>query len=546
MNKFKKTLASGLLVLFTVLGFVACDDDFSTIGDEVIENNNFSTELYVDAKVRAYNKRLNPIQTNGLPVYQLGKNVDPVYGTTFSSLTVQASLIDGSENPEFGDKSQAEEDEDLTDFEENELVTEVWLNIPYFSSSTINDDGETEVEVDSLYGNITQPFTLRVQELTYYLRGTDENGDPQAYFSDEDYSGSLGVTLFEDTAYTIDTDPIEVIEVDASGQIVRDENDEPVIEETLSPRIRVPLDTDFFQQRIINNEGSIDLSNNNVFRASDLFRGIHITAENTDALMLLDFQNATIQIKYVYQKVNTQGNDDPSDDQVEPEKAFFNLSLSSANIINTFNTPTFTQDVTASEENLFLKGGEGSMSVIELFGPDTDGNGIADQLEEIRENGWIINDANLVFYVNNTIQVDDAQDPQRIYLYNMNDNVPLEDYIVDQTVNPSSPSLSKAIHGGILERDENGNALRYKIRLTEHMNNVIRKDSTNVTLGLVSSSDIRVATSGQIKTGTSQKEFIPTVSNMNPFGTVLHGSTLATPEEKRLKLEIFYSIPESN
>ncbi|WP_046743114.1 DUF4270 domain-containing protein [Kordia zhangzhouensis] len=546
MNKFKKTLASGLLVLFTVLGFVACDDDFSTIGDEVIENNNFSTELYVDAKVRAYNKRLNPIQTNGLPVYQLGKNVDPVYGTTFSSLTVQASLIDGSENPEFGDKSQAEEDEDLTDFEENELVTEVWLNIPYFSSSTINDDGETEVEVDSLYGNITQPFTLRVQELTYYLRGTDENGDPQAYFSDEDYSGSLGVTLFEDTAYTIDTDPIEVIEVDASGQIVRDENDEPVIEETLSPRIRVPLDTDFFQQRIINNEGSIDLSNNNVFRASDLFRGIHITAENTDALMLLDFQNATIQIKYVYQKVNTQGNDDPSDDQVEPEKAFFNLSLSSANIINTFNTPTFTQDVTASEENLFLKGGEGSMSVIELFGPDTDGNGIADQLEEIRENGWIINDANLVFYVNNTIQVDNAQDPQRIYLYNMNDNVPLEDYIVDQTVNPSSPSLSKAIHGGILERDENGNALRYKIRLTEHMNNVIRKDSTNVTLGLVSSSDIRVATSGQIKTGTSQKEFIPTVSNMNPFGTVLHGSTLATPEEKRLKLEIFYSIPESN
>lgn len=546
MNKFKKTLASGLLVLFTVLGFVACDDDFSTIGDEVIENNNFSTELYVDAKVRAYNKRLNPIQTNGLPVYQLGKNVDPVYGTTFSSLTVQASLIDGSENPEFGDKSQAEEDEDLTDFEENELVTEVWLNIPYFSSSTINDDGETEVEVDSLYGNITQPFTLRVQELTYYLRGTDENGDPQAYFSDEDYSGSLGVTLFEDTAYTIDTDPIEVIEVDASGQIVRDENDEPVIEETLSPRIRVPLDTDFFQQRIINNEGSIDLSNNNVFRASDLFRGIHITAENTDALMLLDFQNATIQIKYVYQKVNTQGNDDPSDDQVEPEKAFFNLSLSSANIINTFNTPTFTQDVTASEENLFLKGGEGSMSVIELFGPDTDGNGIADQLEEIRENGWIINDANLVFYVNNNIQVDDAQDPQRIYLYNMNDNVPLEDYIVDQTVNPSSPSLSKAIHGGILERDENGNALRYKIRLTEHMNNVIRKDSTNVTLGLVSSSDIRVATSGQIKTGTSQKEFIPTVSNMNPFGTVLHGSTLATPEEKRLKLEIFYSIPESN
>ncbi|KAB8151385.1 DUF4270 family protein [Kordia sp. TARA_039_SRF] len=546
MNKFKKTLVSGLVVLLMVLGFVACDDDFSTVGDEVIENNNFSTDLFVDSQVTAYNKRLGPVQANALPVYQLGKNVDPVYGTTFSELTIQASLITGTENPRFGDKTQEQEDEDLTDFEEDETVTEVWLNIPYFSTNTLNDDGEIEVEVDSIYGNVTQPFNLKVQELTYFLRAFDEDGEPQIYFSNEDFSTRVGETLYENPAYEINLERIDVEETDVNGTAVLDENGNPVIEETLSPRIRVPLDAEFFQERIIDNEGSVKLSNNNVFRAEDLFRGIHITAEGAEALMLLDIQNATIEINYVYQKVNTQGNTDSSDDTIETEKSSFNLSLSSANIINTFNTPTFTQDVTASNDNLFLKGGEGSMSIIELFGPDTDGNGVADQLEEIRENGWLINDANLVFYVNNNEQLTDAVDPQRIYLYNMDDNIPLFDYFIDESVNPVSADLSKAVHGGILERDDDGEALRYKIRVTEHINNLVRKDSTNVKLGLVTSSDIRIITTGEIETATTEEELVPIVSIMNPFGTVLYGSTPAVPEDKRLKLEIFYTTPETN
>jgi hypothetical protein len=546
MNRFKKTLTGVSAVLLIALGFVACDDDFSTVGGEIIENNNFSTELFSETMIHAYNKQLNPVQTNGVPVYQLGKNNDPVYGTTFSSITVQASLVTGTEDPEFGDFSQAEEDEDLTDFEENETVTEVWLHIPFFSSSSTNDDGDIEVKVDSLYGNTGSLFTLSVKELTYFLRSVDADGNSQAYFSDEDYAASTGVTLFPGDNFMINMDQVEVEETDATGMPVLDDDEEPVIEEVLSPRIRVPLNVAFFQERIIDNEGSIKFSNNNIFRAEDLFRGLHITADNTEALMLLDFQSANIEINYVYDKVNTQGNTDDTDDTVEPEKGSYILSLSTGNIINTFSTPSPGPDVTLNEENLYLKGGEGSMSIIELFGPDADGNGVADQLEEIRENGWLINDANLVFYVNNAIQTEIAQDPQRIYLYNMDDQIPLLDYLVDQTLNSASPSLSKAIHGGILERDDAGIATQYKIRLTEHMNNVIRKDSTNVTLGLVSSSDIRVISSGQVQTTASELDFVPTVSIMNPFGTVLHGSTPASPEDKRLKLEIFYSIPESN
>jgi hypothetical protein len=45
----------------------------------------------------------------------------------------------------------------------------------------------------------------------------------------------------------------------------------------------------------------------------------------------------------------------------------------------------------------YLKGGEGSMAILELFGPDADNNGVADELETIRNSGWLINEANLVF-----------------------------------------------------------------------------------------------------------------------------------------------------
>lgn len=538
MNKLKKTLTGASVVLLILVGFIACDDEFSTVGGEIIENNNFSTNLFDETFLTVSNRRISPIQTNGLPVYQLGKNINGIYGNVMNSLTVQASLVSGNEDPAFGEKTQAVEDEDSDDLEEEEEVTKVYLNIPYFSTSTSESDGSITTTVDSIYGDRTQSFTLTVKEFTYFLRSVDEDGNQQAYYSDEDFSTYTGVTLFQDDI-VINEDPVEITEMD-------NDTGEEVVVETLSPRIRVELDTQFFQERIIDNEGSIKLSNNNVFRAEDLFRGLQITiGQDSDLLMMLDFQNADIVIEYKYQKLETQGNDDPDDDDILIQTDSYALSLSTGNIISTFTPLGTFPNVEASNDNIYLKGGQGSMAVIDLFGPDNDNNGIADQLEEIREENWIINDANLVFHINENIQGDET-DPERIYLYNMNDNVPLADYTIDQTVSATSPGLSKAIHGGILERNDDEDGVQYKIRITEHISNLIRKDSTNVRLGLVSSSDIRVITSGLENTGSSEQEFVPTVSNMNPFGTVLYGNTAASPADKRLKLEIFYSIPETN
>jgi hypothetical protein len=73
---------------------------------------------------------------------------------------------------------------------------------------------------------------------------------------------------------------------------------------------------------------------------------------------------------------------------------------------------------------------------------------------------------------------------------------------------------------------------------------LVLRDSTNVTLGLTTTPDIRI--SGVSKTmfaGNVEREF-PVSNTISPLGTALFGSNVPVSEEKKLKLEIFYT--ESN
>ena len=52
---------------------------------------------------------------------------------------------------------------------------------------------------------------------------------------------------------------------------------------------------------------------------------------------------------------------------------------------------------------IVLQGAAGSEAKINLFGADTDGNGVADKIEELRARNLLINDASLTFYINQSI-----------------------------------------------------------------------------------------------------------------------------------------------
>jgi hypothetical protein len=257
----------------------------------------------------------------------------------------------------------------------------------------------------------------------------------------------------------------------------------------------------------------------------------------------------------------------------------------------TYNPATSYPDEDG-DKKLYLKGGEGSMAVINLFSAediykyellvdasgkpiDENGNliplesngnpkfgyfltykknntsnGIPDELDEIRfplidasqgqiyhsiKKRSLINEAKLVFHID-TDAMGVIPKPQRIYLYDMTNNIPISDYFSDFTSGTNSKN-GKLIFDGILNKTKS----TYTIRITNHIRNLIN-DATkkNVKLGVVVTEDINSIDLSEFRDKTS---FAPKASVMNPLGTILYGSKSTVPEDKRLKLEIYYTKP---
>jgi hypothetical protein len=79
------------------------------------------------------------------------------------------------------------------------------------------------------------------------------------------------------------------------------------------------------------------------------------------------------------------------------------------------------------------------------------------------------------------------------------------------------------------------------VRITDYINNIIIRDSANATLALTISPDIRISgTANAILSGNVEKR-LPVATNLTPLSTILYGSTAAVGEEKKLKLELFYT-----
>lgn len=69
-----------------------------------------------------------------------------------------------------------------------------------------------------------------------------------------------------------------------------------------------------------------------------------------------------------------------------------------------------------------------------------------------------------------------------------------------------------------------GKGQTYKIKITNYINDLIVRDSTNTTLNLTLTSDIRISTTGKAMLANNTEGQVPAMSSINPFGTVLYGS----------------------
>ena len=602
---YKLNLFAALAGVMLIFLISSCQEDPTTIGVGVINQSPLRTDMEAfDVFVK--NKDIDAVQTNKLPIYQLGSYVDPVYGRTEARITTQVGLEGGIGNPTFGVLSQDEEDaadgdgnEDTVP--ENELVTEVFLYIPFLQNpagdrdadGVVNEldadpddpnsdsdgdnvtdnqerltgtdplnpdtdgDGELDdvdpevvantfpkqVDIDSIYGNRDIPFNLKVERSTFYLRDLDPNTgflESQEYYSSQQFSpGFVAEVLFEGEV-TISTEETIIFREDDPDTEI-DESLE--VDQRLQPGIRVPLDVNYFQQNIIDNEGGPGLLSPANF--TDFFRGIHLSVSD-DILLLLNLTDGNITINYEYDAVDEEGEPEILEDAYVLTLITGGETLPIAgNAVNTLNNdalpPSIANELDTGENasRIYLKGGSGTFAEVQLFEENNQENII----NQIKENRWVINEANLVFYVDRET-LDAAgvtEEPPRLYLYNAETNAAI--YNINFGSETTLVGRIDGNYGGLLEEEDN-KGVKYTIRITNYINDIIVRDSVNATLGLAVTADITNPSSfGAMLENTTEVE-LPEAATITPLSTVLFGSNLPNDDERKLRLEIFFTETE--
>jgi len=591
-----------LFLVFTIV-FISCDQDFNTIGSDLVGDEHFDFSTH-EAQLKAYSVKTNEVQTNNLPINPLGIYNNPYFGVTKANFVSQVSLA--TQQPKFGTSVQIEN---------------VTLYVPYFSNvETTNADGSKVYALNSVYGaNKESKMKLSVFENGYYLneynpldnfqtaqryfsdgsangtsinfenlkRGNDGNGNsvqngtrlndsPNAAENDQFFFNKAEIIVYK-TKFNTTTGILEY--VDANDVVLANQNDASlrVVKERLAPGIYLTLNKAFFKKRILE-AGSANLINNNEFK--QYFKGLYFKIEQLPgeqgAMAMFNFSNAKLNVNYSsVDEGAVVGSAATSKSLVlnfGAGSGSNSVSLQDYSYSGAYDAGlSATNQVTGQNSKLYLKGGKGSVVYIDVFG-DTDvlkpvngqlvagANQIPDELDQLRLKGWLINEAYLEFFIDKTAMAGTNQlEAERLYLFDATNQKPLVDYTFDATTN-SNIKYNKLIFGGIIERDNTADkkGIKYKIRITDHIDNLLNSTDTNlnknVRLGLTVTENINFINNYYYKSpfdvnntptvSTDDIEYFPVASIMEQQGVVLHGTNpSAADASKKLKLVIHYTKP---
>ena len=528
-----RNIGAGVLCL---LGIVACERDLEDIAVDLAGQRPFGTGDSI-IEVVAYNvskdsNRTDNNNINKIPLLLYGVNRDSDFGLLKSKMISQVYLPI-----------------ERVDFGTNPVIDEVVVNLPYFArldgqkdavdpetGDPITDESGDTIQVpnfilDSVYGNRDLEFQVQVFELGTFLNTLDP-ADPtklKSYYSNRDfelndqlYDGQFKVNANDTVLYVerrfLDGDPNTVDDIDTIKQ-------DPV-----SPAIKFRLDKEFFKRKFVDHDNPQDFDNNDNFVR--YFRGLYFDAIGADgALMNLTLASATLTIYYSNDQIfNEADGEDLNFNGITGEdgvvvktkrtlvfpfggvlSAVYDRDYSGTALQNYL----FNPDKINGERTLYVQGASGSEAVIQLF---TD-----EDLEKMRQKNWLINEANLVFYLNG----EQSKVPNQLFLYKDDFNSFVIDYY-DRRFGPE-------VFGGVLEYDSNGNPERYKFRITEYVSEVL-KSSDPAALS-------RLALKNYVRTDPPDFTRLDTVIsdwNFDPKGVILHGNR-GVVDDKRIVLEIYYS-----
>ncbi len=414
------------------------------------------------------------------------------------------------------------------------VIDTVFLKIPFQVTLEDNTTSGPVYSLDSVQGNTETAFTFNIYRSNTYLNQYNPI-DPtkiNSFYSDAefeklevlnnvmDYQFKTSLSeksndtmivinrkLHDNTVFTKDT-----IKLSVSGT------------GTPIPFARIPLDKDKIEALFLDKFGSSEFASQDAF--NDYFRGVILEAKGTDgSLASLSFNNSTaslnpsIEIYYTNSvlRIGTQ-------DTIKTVKKNNSFQLSGFRV-NKFKMEDRNYTVNTEVK---VQGLAGSEAKINLFGADANGNGVPDKLDELKENEWLINDASISLYINQS--ADTSYIPNRLYLYKSDED----------PINPVLSQIKDAITesgfngiDGFLVRDANGKAEKYTFKITDYLSDLITGEISNVSTLKVkafNTSDLPIALADTIFNNYSWTPKAVTLFNND-----------ASNGDKKAQLKILYS-----
>ncbi|MBI1647541.1 DUF4270 domain-containing protein [Capnocytophaga periodontitidis] len=492
-NTYKLLFSLTVLTLFS-----ACSsDDFNEIDGALLKNPNYETSVFTPT-ISVNQIKQTAVQTNGLGGYLLGQYTQAPFGTKSATIVAQVGLSTAA--PTFGSKTQALENSENKP--ENEKVTKAFLYIPFFNPNTSNSKAtysqNAEYQLDSIYGDKSASFRVEVKETNYFLSDIGTDLKAKVYYSNNtEVLTNLGSSIVSATtsATTISNKTITRFQFD-DPKTTTDES--KTVYDNLAPGLRIPLNTTFFQTKILDKEGSNELANVNDFKK--YFKGIQISTSNfsKDVMMLLNIANAKIQLEYSYTAYVSGST------ATKTQYSRYDLPLNGI-ALNLFNN---AGESLTDTSKIYLSGALGQTASITIS--DTD-------IARIKSEKWLVTDASLFFYVDNSVTY--TKTPDRLYIYNAQTGAVLADYQYDPTANNNQSSYSHLVHLGRLQK-ENGVGKYYQLRITNHILNMVTNNTTNVPLAIAIGSNIKQTAVGSYKSASGDGKIAKTAL-ATPLGVVI-------------------------
>ena len=512
----RRSVYVGVLLCIS-LAIISCEKDFTDIGSNVISNTKFNTNS-ITLDVTAENSPLEKIQSDNisrqLGQYLLGVYASADYEKLEASIVSQIGITTGLKVIDDDDSNYGSDTTVVT------KIDTVFLKLPYQVTLNTTDN---KFEIDSVLGDKTKPFNLNVYRSNTFINLYNPS-DPTKFnsFFSNDVFEKTGSPLNDVANFSFIPN-----ENDTAVVVSRRLHDDTVFDkDTIQffntvavtvpiPFARIPLNEDTFKELFLDKYESTEFASQVAF--NDYFRGVILEATGTEgSLVSFNFNN-------------TNANFNPS---IEAYYTNTVLKLSTMDTIKTvrknnsfplsgFRVNTFKMEdkVYPVNDEIIIQGTAGSEGEITLFNQT--------KIDELRANNWLVNDASLTLYINQSSDITSV--PERLYLYKDNS-------VVNIGFSQITDAISEASSGGILgnlERDAAGNVEKYTFKLTDYISNILNGE-TNY------SPTLKLKVYNPTDAPSSTTDTIFRNYNWNPKAVTLFNNSVGDTDKKAV-LKISYS-----